>query len=490
MIAALEDDDPQLRRAALVALQRIGPQTRTIPALLEAMRAGDLEVRGPAAASIQNFAKARLQSWQPVLFQSDAPVLRNWLGRYHALYGIDASPNERDSRRRAFDTADFFEILGGRAAIRESVQLHLIDDPLTPPDRRREYPVESLESVRVDSHPFEKKMLKESRLPPAELPLANIVPPDHFFAYFSSLRAFRETFDGGSDLFVRLESTLSAKSIEYDQKAAYLSRLGLSESILNELEAGGAIRGIGFVAPDLFFVDGTEITVIAELASADLVRAVLQVTGIGREANEEIAAYELELGKTVFWATRGDLLLLSTHREELQSILSLADAKLESLGRSDEFQYMLQRLPIEQDTQAYFYFSDPFIRRLVGPRTKIAQLRRMQARAEMEMLVAGALLYRLDGHHSLPTKQRLIELGYVPAYFEDRNYTVRDDLTVHSDRFGSIAELKSLRQVPIGRVSERELNAYKEFVDHYSRYWRQFFRSDRHAVEQEWGSRI
>ena len=94
-------------------------------------------------------------------------------------------------------------------------------------------------------------MLKESRLPPAELPLANIVPPDHFFAYFSSLRAFRETFDGGSDLFVRLESTLSAKSIEYDQKAAYLSRLGLSESILNELEAGGAIRGIGFVAPDL-----------------------------------------------------------------------------------------------------------------------------------------------------------------------------------------------------------------------------------------------
>ena len=88
LTTALKTYDPTLRRTALVALNRIGPQTKTIPAFLEAMKAGDLTIRGPAAASIQSFAKARLQTWQPMLYQSDAPVLRNWLARHEALYGI------------------------------------------------------------------------------------------------------------------------------------------------------------------------------------------------------------------------------------------------------------------------------------------------------------------------------------------------------------------------------------------------------------------
>ena len=41
---------------------------------------------------------------------------------------------------------------------------------------------------------------------------------------------------------------------------------------------------------------------------------------------------------------------------------------------------MLQQMDIEDSTEAYFYLSDSFIRQLVSPEVKVAQLRRMQVR--------------------------------------------------------------------------------------------------------------
>src|SRR2546428_8367618 len=51
-----------------------------------------------------------------------------------------------------------------------------------------------------------------------------------------------------------------------------------------------------------------------------------------------------------------------------------------------ELRYLLTELPLTKDTRTFVYMSDPFIRRMVGPAVKIAQLRRMRARAEMEMI--------------------------------------------------------------------------------------------------------
>ena len=134
---------------------------------------------------------------------------------------------------------------------------------------------------------------------------------------------------------------------------------------------------------------------------------------------------------------------MSSNVAGIESVLALhEDQGEDSLGRSFEFQYMQQQIGVEEQTQAYFYFSDPFIRRLVSPETKIAQLRRMQARAEMEMLVSGAMLYILDGNRHRPSKHQLITQGYIPDYFENRDYQINDDLIVSSAQFGTIARPK------------------------------------------------
>ena len=147
----------------------------------------------------------------------------------------------------------------------------------------------------------------------------------------------------------------------------------------------------------------------------DLGLVDLKATGITERA--------LPSGRSVYWARQGDLLCVSTSRTELDGILDLgARQGAGSLGRTAELRYMLTQLPLKKESRALIYLSDPFIRRMVGPAVKIGQLRRMRARAEMEMITAGALLYTLDGNRDTPDLEKLSRLGYVPRSVAGRGY--------------------------------------------------------------------
>jgi HEAT repeat protein len=475
LIESLRSPDAGLRDAALAAMRRIGPQTKTIPALMKALEDSDLGVRGSAALSIQNFVSARLQGWQPLLSQSDAPILRAWVSRHQDLYGIDEPALQPADLRHERATTDYFDALGGRAAIRESVQLQsLVNRELSSADSRI-IPIEEIEDVDVRSHPF-AEMLAESGRAPGRLPLADMVPPDHLFVYFRDLEAVRRLLEDGGNLFLRFQSAFAFKSVEYDLSSRYLARLGISSALLERLERTETINEIGLVVPDLFFIEGTDITAILRARSSQDLRTVLALTGMGEANGSKIEDRQLDSGRHVYWATREDLLFVGTSAEDLQSVLDRHEnGGKDSLGQSEELQYMLQQLPVAETTQVYCYLSDPFIRKLVGPRTKIGQLRRMQARAELDMLTAGAMLFKLDGHTATPTKDRLIELGYAPSDFRERDYTIGEDYVAESERYGSSASLSSLSSNPVRMASPAEVSAYGDYLTEYSRYWRQFF---------------
>jgi HEAT repeat protein len=469
LVESLKDSNARLRAIVLVTLKRIGPHPKTIPTLAEAMRDNDLEARGSAALAIQNFVKSRSQQWQPLLSQSEAPVLRIWLARHGELYGVRGlekiSPHQANETR----TTDIVGVLGGRAAVRETLQLQLIDTPTGGHREARTIPISKIDAVDVKSHPFDK-MLQESRQAGRRLPLAELVPSDHFFAYFTSLSALQRLLEGGGDFLFRLNSAASANNIDYNLRSRYLERLGLTPSVLLTLLATGAVSEIAVMMPDLFFVDGTDITVIVRVSGMSLVRSVLTLD------DTPVMTRQLPSGQRAYWATRDNILLLSTSRQELEKVLHLHQrAGRGSLGQSAEFQYMLQQLPLAKRSQAYLYFSDPFIRHLVDPATKIAQLRRMQAKADLEMVTAGALLYKLDGHYGTPTMSGLLKLGYVPRAFSQQDYKLRRDLVAESKEFGTIADLRPLSKTPVNLVSQSEAQAYKTYVANYSRYWRQFF---------------
>jgi len=475
LIRALESGDSQMRSTALVALERIGPQTQTIPALVQAMRSGDLASRGAAAARLQSFASGRIDVWKPLLLQSDAPILRDWLARHEALYGLRPDEELQAARSDAVRQASFFDVLGGSAAIRESMQLELIGNPVAGQEEDASISIDDVSGVQVRSYPFDD-LLEDSRKSITRVELAEFVPDDRFFAWFRDVGALRDVLDGAVSQFMRFESSLAVKSIEYRLGERYAERLGLTDAVLDQVEALNAIAEFAIVSGDLFFIDGTDLSVVARLTSPTLIRSVAEVLGLGVPRDGIVETHATHSGGNLYWTLRGDILLLSTSRDEIDRMLALYPKRDKgSLGNSSEFLYMQQQLTIADSTQAYLYFSDPFIRRLVSPAVKIAQLRRMQARAEMEILVAGAMLYLLDGHRNVPDKQQLIDRGYLPAYFEDRDYTVGEDLVVSSPTWGTIARMKPLDDAGVTDVTKSEAAAYESFVENYTRYWSQFF---------------
>ena len=474
LIRALESADPEMRATALVALERIGPQTETIPALVQAMRSGDLASRGAAAARLRSFADSRIEVWKPLLLQSDAPVLRNWLARHEALYGLRPDAELEAGRSEAARLASYFDVLGGRAAVRESMQLELISNPVAGQAGGARVPLDTLAGVQIRSHPFDD-MLEASDAPIRRIELAELVPDDRFFAWFRDLGALREVLNGAAGQFVRFESSLAVKSIDYRLGEVYAERLGLWDAVLDQVEALNAVAEFAIVTPDLFFIDGTDISIVARLTSPTLTRAVIEVLGLAVPVDGVVQTHGTG-DDNLYWTLRGDILLLSTNLGDVNRMLALDPRRDKgSLGNSSEFLYMQQQLTIGDATQAYLYFSDPFIRRLVSPGVKIAQLRRMQARAEMEILVAGAMLHLLDGHRNVPGKQELINRGYLPGYFEFRDYAIGRDLIVSSPLWGTIADMKPLDDASVVFVTEAEASAYDNFVEDYTRYWGQFF---------------
>ncbi len=476
LVETLRQQNQQFRALALVALERIGPTPKSpMPGLREALAGANLEMRGHAALSIQGFAQTRLQQWQPLLSQTEAPVLRSWAARSRDLYGVEDS--EALPQRQAVEarTTDIFNVLGGRAAVRESLQLQLIQAGDQTSERGRTIPISDILGVRVRSHPF-ADMLAGLKEADDHLPLADLAPPDHFFAHFASISALKDFLGNGLDFLSRLGAIASAGSVDYGLRARYLGALGLTEQQLSSLDQTHSVKEIAVISPDLFFADGTELVVIAKVRPAQGQNHVQDLLGFGPPDARGIVTRQLESGRKAYWSAQADLIFFSTSRQELDQVLTLQErAGRESIGQSAEFRYMLRQLPIRGETRAYFYFSDPFIRHEVGPATKIGQVRRMQARAELEMLTAGALLYKLDGNTGSPTLAKLAEKGYVPGTFLRRDYTVHEDFVSESKMFGTPAHMKSLVENPVDRVSDEEAKAYKDYMDQYSKFWSQFF---------------
>ena len=78
----------------------------------------------------------------------------------------------------------------GRAAIRESMQLELIDQPETKDVGKHTIAIDSIDGVRVQSHPIDR-MLEDSDQSVSGIALANYVPDDRFFGWFRIIVSFK-----------------------------------------------------------------------------------------------------------------------------------------------------------------------------------------------------------------------------------------------------------------------------------------------------------
>lgn len=427
----------------------------------------DLASAGPGDESLmEELREFELSDWWCYHAVSDAPVLAAWM----AMAGEAPEPQ---GRRRGESTSAF-GVMGGYAAVRETLQMQLINAGREDASLRT-IPVEDLEGVKVASHPYQE-MLGES--PGGQLDLAELSPTNSLFVYVARPKAILPMLDEGAGFVSELGGALTGNRIKYQLAERYLGRFGVDKDWLELFIKSGGVKECALLSPDMFFLDGTDITFITRMSNARLIIPMLRVVGVPTLSDQKVSEKVSPDGSTTYWTIRDDLLLASTSRQELQRVMDLHAADGEgSLGKSAEFRYMLTQLPVSEKTRVYAYCSDAFIRRLVGPETKIGQLRRVNAINDLTLLTAGALLARHDGFGVAESLDALRKKGYLPESFDiaSGEYTLDTDLVAHSKTYGTLADLAPIGNVPVDLVSSNEASAYGGYVENYSRFWRQFF---------------
>ena len=420
------------------------------------------DLQGPHAALME----ARLTRWVPYMRQGAANILRNWSN------GSNIGPiNNRRGR-----TTSAFSILGGRAAVEETLQLQVLDTTQVLseelPAGNKPVDINSVAGVQVQSHPFKKMLAGKTG---GHLELANYAPHDRFFVYVGKPTTLDRMLDAGAPFIASVGSALTGNALNYGLESRYLKRLGMNRAQLDAILKSGLVREMALFCPDLFFIDGTDLTVIAKVEQRGLLNGLFQLLNPQGELSDGIMEMPGK-DKPAFVALRGNLLFLSTNRSELETSLKLqaTDGK-HSLGESDEFRYMLTKLGITDKTRCYAYFSDPFVRRLVGPEVKIGQLRRVLAKRQMEALTARGMLARIDDPQSDLELEHLTTNGYLPEDWESQDYHFDQSGIVHSKVYGTLDNMQTLIDTPVKTITAQEAKAYAEYLRNYSNYWRRFF---------------
>lgn len=411
--------------------------------------------------------KAREGEWLPYLSTLSSPALSVWISRSQ---GSRANRDFQQTNMRRGSTTSVMGVLGGRAAMQETLQMQVLLG--NGKDELRNVDIKTVTGVAVKSHPFEE-MLKGKK--DVGLELANVVPSDRFFVYLAQPKSMLPMLQEGADFLSQFGGTLAGSHVKYHLKNRYLARLGLDQKWLQAFLDCGAVQECALTAPDLFFVDGTEITIISRLKNPALLTPLLKLAGFQAGSGGSVTEVKNGEGRSVFWMMNSDLLVVSTCKSEAELVAALISAKGEgSLGKSAEFRYMLTQLPLNKRSRALAYFSDPFIRNLVSPATKIAQLRRAKAKVTLQSITGKALLAKLDGVKDISVES-LKKLGYLGTRFDYTGYTLKSDFTAVSDEYGTLHSLRTSSDNPVTMVTQEEVGAYNTYMQNYTRFWRQFF---------------
>lgn len=447
------------------------------------------------SATMDDFHKwtnQRLKLWYRLTEPNMPNVVRDiWTQKFEAVYGVKTPDFSYESSSwRGQEDADnmigSLSVFGGQAAVRETLQTQLLrkEDGKTP-SNEPDVDLANMRGVDVAAHPYADMLAALPKQQPSTLvqptiSLADYVPEDRVLVLIREPREIAALFNQDNTIAQRLAPFLGGGFVDYGLLDRYAARFGMTFEQVQMWFSGNNVEEMAIFAPDVFFLDNTELTFVVRLKPnastpfkiAQKISAILPLT--------------LPNGDMFYLSSRDDMLFISTHKAELEKSLALVDKKgVGSLGQSAEFEVMAYQLPLNAQSRVYVYFSDPFIRRLTGPEVKIGQMRRAIARSQMETITAMALLYRLDHGKDAADIEQLKQKNYLTeAEAPAAEYTLEQGIRVVSKTWGSLDRLKTLADNPIHKVSSQEAQAYEEYRTRYMQFWQQYF--DPIAVRVDW----
>lgn len=412
--------------------------------------------------------------------------------------------------RNRFDRqqgVDLFSMFSGKLAIQESLQL----DALIPRNLRGEeekvdrsakmVPLSELSGPTIKSHPWHEMLAGRE---PDVSPLALAVPHDQYFVRFKSLPKLLEVLEA-SNLYERYLYHQAYHEASSNQLEARLRRqLAVDTDPLSRPFYDLVVDEVAVTGSDLFVSEGSDVTLLFRVKQPAVFRARMdlfllnaaQVPGAKRSEGKLLDVAYTKVATpdrrvSVYSAyPRPELHVRSNSLVGLERALAAIAGKdadgqaVTRLGETDEFRYIRTLMPLgDPQEDGFVYFSDPFIRHMVGPRLKLTERRRMLEYNQLRMIGHAALLYRTQFGQEAKSLEQLAAGKCAPGVFGQGawqtdgggDFLLASNRTATSVQWGTPEFLTPCCEVPLDEVTADEAAQYREFLEEYNRYWRAYF---------------
>jgi hypothetical protein len=223
----------------------------------------------------------------------------------------------------------------------------------------------------------------------------------------------------------------------------------LEDSVLGDLLGEHVIADVALVGRDTFGREGAAIGMIFQAKNNRVLgndfmeqrkRALAREKENGSTAQTlQIAGREVSYFSTPdnrlrsFYVADGDFHLVTTSRAMVEQFLSVTDGR-GSLGKSAEFQFVRQAVPLARNDTVFVYFSSAFFEGLFSSQYQIELQRRMKSVTDIELLMLARLAARGEQIRGESTED-LVAAGLLP-----RGFGRRPDGSGPVDRGGQIVD--------------------------------------------------
>ncbi|MBN2693788.1 hypothetical protein JXR93_03915 [bacterium] len=442
--------------------------------------------------------------------------MREYLQTWHG-YKFDSCYSKQHSRR---EKIDFFSLLTGGVAIRESLQTDSISAVFN-----EEYKSDISELNEIDITPikFDELVSQKERIKHSNL--AFLTPKDFYYIYTSGLKNALDFWDSGFKKIEPYYKKYSENLVDYQIKEKIVKQLALKENKEARVFYDSVIDEIAIIGNDPFIINGSDVTLLIKAKNSFLLKSTIAIYRESFKKDFSIKDDKIKIsGKefsflesqnreiySVFGEIDKDIFIISNSKKSVEKILYAMKNKKESLGTQAEFRYVRKVFPFDSNSSnpelnsksilkkedkksltnsqqiedsIFIYLSDPFIRKLVNPKLRISEARRLREFSKISIIQRFITLFKeIQGKEPksvnelitvlTPEKNGKEHVKYYEKLFS--SLTIEKDGTVLSKIVGKPGFMTPNIEMEVTKISADEKSEYTIFAQNYHNLWREYF---------------
>jgi len=387
---------------------------------------------------------------------------------------------------RERENIDFYSILTGGLAIRESLQLESIRPSQ---NRAGNITISSLKKPNIKSHPF-KKMYQGREV--KMFPLASSVPEDFYYIHFNKMANAFEFFEYLNEVGGSLYQRVAPKSVDFQVKKKLMTQLAIKENKKSRKFYDLVIDEMAVTGSDPFVRNGSDITVLYKISKKKIFYSKIKKyrkeyaekydgsfskIAIDEGLNAELLTTEDRKIHSFLAEFDNGTIAISNSQAALKRVYKASKKRAPSLSQADDFKYMRSIYVADENSEdGFIYLSESFIRNITGPEIRIKEARRMSDAVKLSALERFSLLYyQIHGKRASSLKE--LEMEFSPEKLRVFSGFKLDPNTFSavSPKHGRLGIMTPNIETKIEYVSSDEAERYSRFVMEYNDFWSEFF---------------